>query len=174
MTGRNELISCCGSDCSTCYCYGKMCQGCNAVCGEVFHAPEGKACPSIVLEKNRRAFIKDIKSSPELALISMQNKRYKNFDQEMAEATLEGYKNTDNTIKARFPESFKKAWGNYRYSFGITNDDIDVTKIAFQWLEGELIELLEEYQDKPFKHRFTEVFIENVHDLHNDGLDQTE
>ena len=40
----NELISCCGSDCSTCYCYGKMCLGCNAACGKVFHCPEGEEC----------------------------------------------------------------------------------------------------------------------------------
>ena len=42
---QNELISCCGSDCGACYCYGKMCKGCNALSGKVFHAPEGKACP---------------------------------------------------------------------------------------------------------------------------------
>lgn len=44
MSDFNEMISCCGSDCSACYCYGKMCKGCNAECGKVkvFHAPEGK------------------------------------------------------------------------------------------------------------------------------------
>lgn len=41
----NDLISCCGSDCSACYCYGTMCKGCNALCGKVFHASEGKECP---------------------------------------------------------------------------------------------------------------------------------
>lgn len=40
---KDDLVSCCGSDCSTCYCYGKMCQGCNGVCGKVFHAG-GKEC----------------------------------------------------------------------------------------------------------------------------------
>ena len=45
MTGRNEMISCCGSDCSACTCYGNMCKGCNALCGKVFHALGGKACP---------------------------------------------------------------------------------------------------------------------------------
>ncbi len=38
-------ISCCGTDCSACYCYGKMCQGCNEAQGKVFHAPEGQPCP---------------------------------------------------------------------------------------------------------------------------------
>lgn len=40
----NDPISCCGMDCSTCYCFGKMCQGCNALCGKVFHALKGKEC----------------------------------------------------------------------------------------------------------------------------------
>ena len=42
MSELSEMISCCGSDCSACYCYGEMCKGCNAVCGKVFHAPDGK------------------------------------------------------------------------------------------------------------------------------------
>lgn len=37
-------ISCCGSDCSQCYCYGNMCKGCNECEGKVFHAPAGQAC----------------------------------------------------------------------------------------------------------------------------------
>ena len=45
MGDYGDMISCCGSDCSTCYCFGDMCKGCNAVCGKVFHAPEGKECP---------------------------------------------------------------------------------------------------------------------------------
>ena len=45
MTGQNESISCCGADCGACYCYSKMCKGCSALCGKVFHAPAGKACP---------------------------------------------------------------------------------------------------------------------------------
>ena len=45
MSELSEMIRCCGSDCSTCYCYGEMCKGCNAICGKVFHAPDGKECP---------------------------------------------------------------------------------------------------------------------------------
>lgn len=36
-------LSVCGTDCSECYCYGKMCTGCNECEGRVFHA-EGKTC----------------------------------------------------------------------------------------------------------------------------------
>ena len=33
-----ENISICGTDCSKCYCFGKMCSGCNDCKGRVFHA----------------------------------------------------------------------------------------------------------------------------------------
>ena len=41
---RMSNLSVCGTDCSTCYCFGKMCTGCNDCEGKVFHVPEGKAC----------------------------------------------------------------------------------------------------------------------------------
>ena len=41
---NNDMISCCGMDCSTCYCLGKLCQGCNAASGKVFHCAEGEEC----------------------------------------------------------------------------------------------------------------------------------
>lgn len=41
---QKELISVCGTDCSACYCFGKMCNGCNSCKGKVFHALEGKTC----------------------------------------------------------------------------------------------------------------------------------
>lgn len=37
-------LSVCGTICEECYCYGKMCSGCNECEGKVFHASEGKAC----------------------------------------------------------------------------------------------------------------------------------
>lgn len=49
-------ISVCGTDCSACYCYGKMCNGCNACAGKVFHAPEGKACAIYECTVNRMGY----------------------------------------------------------------------------------------------------------------------
>ena len=92
----------------------------------------------------------------------------------MAEATIEGYKNAENTIKARFPESFKNAWSGYKHSFDVAQDDINVTMAAFKWLENELKEVLRGYKDKPFKHRFTEAFIKNVHSLYHENPDHAE
>ena len=56
MSDINAMISCCGSDCSTCYCFGNMCRGCNAVCGKVFHMPEGKECPIYYCCKIEKGF----------------------------------------------------------------------------------------------------------------------
>lgn len=42
---KQENMSVCGTDCSVCYCFGQMCNGCNACEGKVFHALEGQACP---------------------------------------------------------------------------------------------------------------------------------
>lgn len=47
-------ITCCGSECSKCGCYGNICQGCNELCGKVFHAPPGKACPIYRCAVNRK------------------------------------------------------------------------------------------------------------------------
>ena len=52
--GAVNIISCCGTDCSKCGCYGNMCKGCNASLGEVFHAPKGQACPIYECSINRR------------------------------------------------------------------------------------------------------------------------
>lgn len=38
-------LSCCGTDCLACGCYGNLCKGCNELNGKVFHAPQGEACP---------------------------------------------------------------------------------------------------------------------------------
>lgn len=50
----NNTISCCGTDCSKCGCFGNMCKGCNASFGKVFHAPEGHACPIYECSINRK------------------------------------------------------------------------------------------------------------------------
>lgn len=40
-----SMVSCCGSDCAACTCLGTLCRGCSASLGNVFHAPQGQACP---------------------------------------------------------------------------------------------------------------------------------
>lgn len=42
--GDASTISVCGTQCAACYCYGELCQGCNACEGKVFHMPDGETC----------------------------------------------------------------------------------------------------------------------------------
>ncbi len=49
-------LSCCGTKCKECYCYGTMCNGCNVCAGKVFHAPEGNACPIYECAINQKQF----------------------------------------------------------------------------------------------------------------------
>lgn len=51
-----ETLSCCGTDCKKCGCYGMMCKGCNESLGKVFHAPEGQACPIYECSVNRNKY----------------------------------------------------------------------------------------------------------------------
>ena len=39
---QKDLISVCGTDCSVCYCFGKMCNGCNSCEGKVFDTRDPK------------------------------------------------------------------------------------------------------------------------------------
>ncbi len=59
-------LSACGNDCTTCPLLGNMCQGCNAVKGRVFHAPEGKPCPlyACCVNKHRYANCGDCEEAP--------------------------------------------------------------------------------------------------------------
>ena len=47
-------LSVCGTDCSTCYCYGEMCTGCNECGGKVFHVPDGQTCGIYECSVNNR------------------------------------------------------------------------------------------------------------------------
>lgn len=47
-------LSVCGTNCSTCYCYGNMCEGCNQCKGKVFHVADGKSCGIYDCVKNKK------------------------------------------------------------------------------------------------------------------------
>ncbi len=65
---QREIIglSCCGTDCTSCSCYGGLCQGCNESGGKVFHMQEGKACPiyTCSVQKQKRATCADCTQIP--------------------------------------------------------------------------------------------------------------
>lgn len=49
-------LSCCGTDCGGCECYGNLCKGCNESEGKVFFVQEGQACPIYECVINRKRF----------------------------------------------------------------------------------------------------------------------
>ena len=59
-------LSCCGTDCTACDCYQKLCQGCNETDGKVFHAPAGKSCPiyQCSVQKNKFASCASCRNLP--------------------------------------------------------------------------------------------------------------
>lgn len=50
-------LSCCGTDCTKCSCFGSLCQGCNESSGRGFHAPKGKACPIYGCAVHKKRFV---------------------------------------------------------------------------------------------------------------------
>lgn len=117
---------------------------------------------TIILEKNRRQFISIMKNDPDAALALQQNKRFRCFDSEMAEATLEGYKQAENIVKAKFPNAFYDTWRNYKHSFDAKKEDIEEFEKAFTVLKDGLTELIDYYKNEPFRKRFTEAFVEKI------------
>lgn len=82
---ENSDFSVCGTDCGACYCYGKMCTGCNACGGKVFHAPEGKSCAIYDCTVNRKGMINCGECGEVPCEIWMKTRDPKYSDEEFAE-----------------------------------------------------------------------------------------
>lgn len=80
-------ISCCGTNCSTCYCYGNMCNGCNASSGKVFHTQEGKACSIYECVINQKHF-KNCGGCKEMPCAIWRNTRDPKFTDEEFEENI--------------------------------------------------------------------------------------
>ena len=119
----------------------------------------------IILEKNRREYMDQMRNDPESALKIQEYKELKCFDKEMAKATLEGYSRAENIIQAKFPESFNNAWSGYTLRFGKKDSDIKMFNDGFRELERGLKELVKEYENKPFKKSFTIEFINTINQI---------
>lgn len=80
-----KKFSVCGTNCTTCYCYGKMCDGCNESEGRVFHVPDGKSCAIYECAKNSKRYKNcgDCKEAP--CEIWMRTRDPEFSDQEFAE-----------------------------------------------------------------------------------------
>ena len=121
-----------------------------------------------MFEANRRDYIYEMRNHPGEAFIKISNRRFKCFDQEMADATAEGFKKANTSEKIQFPAYFEGVWGNYRNSYDINSEGIEITKEAFCTLKGKLYIIEEDYKDLPFKRQFTHAFIDTIDRLLSD------
>ena len=113
-------------------------------------------------EANRRDYINEMRTNPEEAFIKISNRRFKCFDKEMADATVEGFKKVNTSGKIQFPAYFEGVWGNYRNFYDIDREGIEKTREALKFLKDKLSIVKKDYKDLPFKKRFTQAFIETI------------
>lgn len=85
-TSKTANLSVCGTDCSACYCYGKMCSGCNDLSGKVFHVPEGQACAIYDCTVNQKQLKNCGECSEAPCDIWMKTRDPKYSDEEFAES----------------------------------------------------------------------------------------
>ena len=124
-----------------------------------------------MFEANKREYINEMRNNPGEAFIKISNLRFSCFDQDMANATAEGFKNAAIPEKIQFPAYFEGVWGKYRNSFDIDAEGIEKTRDAFCALKDKLSIVEEDYKDLPFKKRFTQEFIDTIDRLLADEQD---
>jgi len=127
----------------------------------------------VMFEANRRDYIKEMRNNPGEAFIKISNRRYKCFDQEMADATAKGFKKANTSEKIQFPAYFEGIWGNYRNSYDINQEGVEKTKEAFEFLKDRLLIVKEDYEKLPFKKRFTQAFIDTIDRLLEEDIENT-
>lgn len=81
-------LSCCGTDCKSCGCYGSLCRGCNESEGRVFHVPEGKACPIYACVINQKG-LKNCGHCKEVPCSVWRNTRDPQYTDEEFEKSIE-------------------------------------------------------------------------------------
>jgi len=124
-----------------------------------------------MFEANKREYINEMSNNPGEAFIKISSLRFNCFDQDMADATAQGFKNAAIPEKIQFPAYFEGVWGRYRNSFDIDPEGIEKTRGAFCTLKDKLSIVEEDYKDMPFKKRFTQAFIDTIDRLLADEQD---
>ena len=95
-------MSICGSDCSECYCYGEMCQGCNACQGKVFYCG-GEECAIYHCCVTEHEFA-DCHECGKLPCRIWQENRDPKYSDEEFEALLDG---KIENLRRKFESSFQ-------------------------------------------------------------------
>lgn len=115
----------------------------------------------LIYYKNKKLYCETLINLGSGGFSLIQNKMYDEFDQEMAEATFESFKQCNNSDKAYFSGQFNGIWGCLHTLSGFkVNDSIAGMRILLHHLQ----ELEKEYEQKGkvFSKKHTNVFEETV------------
>ena len=114
-----------------------------------------------IYEKNQKLYIDLISSDLNVAFIDLSNKRYNKFSLEMESATINAFKNANNTDKKYFSEWFVGIWGQYSNSPKI---NAQVTTVSLKKLRDDLNSVMWEYKErnKNIAAKHTQNFIEDL------------
>lgn len=99
----------------------------------------------VVLEQNRILFLESIRKGEYRAISAFQGKRFKQFDEEMAQATINYYKACPQHEKNTFSVYFDGCFGNLDSEALFMRE---ATLDGLGWLQSTLNQLISDYQEK--------------------------
>lgn len=99
----------------------------------------------VVFTKNKALYLEGLKKSGSYAFSECRNKRFKAFDEEMAQATADAFDKAQKYEKESFPDEFKDV---FQYLSQSTDTDLDKTVSGFSKLKVLLNNLQEKYESE--------------------------
>lgn len=117
--------------------------------------------------QNKKRYLDTIRNDGLLTLLTLRNKMFKSFDNEMAFATFDGFVNLDNKGKIEFVNEFKDMWA---HSYQNSNTDLNSSLSGFETLKQQLISERDKIDEqkkisKSHYNRFIELLSEIIDDI---------
>lgn len=119
---------------------------------------------TLTFEKNKRLYLELIKVNPNEAFLKCRNLLYFAFDEDMARATFKAFNDSDNSIRANFPNEFYRMWRFFR-SDRNNQDGIIITENALQLMKTLLYTFLDEHDKEAFARYHCKEFIQVIDSL---------
>lgn len=119
---------------------------------------------TLTFEKNKQLYLELIAVDPNEAFLKCRNLLYCAFDEDMARATFSAFDNSDNSIRADFPNEFYRMWRFYRSNRN-NQDSITITENALQLMKTLLYTFLDEHDKEAFARYHCKEFIQVIDSL---------
>ena len=119
---------------------------------------------TLTFEKNKQLYLELITVDPNEAFLKCRNLLYCAFDEEMARATFKAFNDSDNSIRADFPNEFYRMWRFFR-SDRNNQDGIIITENALQLMKTLLFTFLDEHDKEAFARYHCKKFIQVIDSL---------